>query len=385
MEVIYLKFIYLAIEASGSLTQLNNKTLNQVSELRNLGVDAKIALIVDRMPEKRYEFIDYYILEDLNGPIRFNIVKRLYRQYRLFILLKEIFISIENQSVLYLRYLRIPWFGYACSILKKRGFKIVAEHNAIENNESIGLRIWDTVYGPAFRKQVDGIVCVTNAITEYEIKRSNYLLKPHVTIGNGVAVSSLRIHSPPTFFGDQLNLIFVGFVTYKHGVDRLLRGLGNYQGKIKLHLSLVGDGSELVNLKKLVNELELQDLVTFTGYLTGEALDNLFDSSHIAIASLGQHRSYETEASDLKVREYCARGIPFIYGCSDGDFPNDFPYILYLPADESPIDIELILNFAERVCSKPDHITKMREYAREKLDWPIKMKLLEIFCESLVK
>jgi hypothetical protein len=90
------------------------------------------------------------------------------------------------------------------------------------------------------------------------------------------------------------------------------------------------------------------------------------------------------EASILKAREYCARGTPFIYGIADPDFPPDFPYILHVPADESPIDIEQVLAFAKEVCADPDHPQKMRRYAEEHLDWSVKMKKLKDFLEALV-
>ena len=99
---------------------------------------------------------------------------------------------------------------------------------------------------------------------------------------------------------------------------------------------------------------------------------------------MASHRRGLKEASILKAREYCARGIPFIYGISDPDFPPDFPYILRLPADESPIEIEDVLAFAKDVCADPDHPEKMRRYARENLDWSVKMKRLKEFLERLV-
>jgi len=102
------------------------------------------------------------------------------------------------------------------------------------------------------------------------------------------------------------------------------------------------------------------------------------------VGSLGIHRIGLKEASILKAREYCARGIPFIYGIADPDFPADFPYILHLPADESPIDIEQVITFADRVLADPDHPQKMHRYAEEHLDWSVKMKRLKDFLEALV-
>lgn len=170
-----------------------------------------------------------------------------------------------------------------------------------------------------------------------------------------------------------------------HGLDRLLQGLATYTGTTRVVFHIAGNGSELPHLQKLTNELGIADQVVFHGFLTGNALDALFEQCHIAVGSLGIHRIGLKEASILKAREYCARGIPFIYGISDPDFPEDFPYILHLPADESPIDIEKVLAFTKEVCVDPDHPQKMRQYAKEHLDWSVKMNKLKDFLETLTE
>lgn len=47
---------------------------------------------------------------------------------------------------------------------------------------------------------------------------------------------------------------------------------------------------------------------------------------------------------NFKNREYAARGIPFIYSETDEDF-DPMPYIMKVPADESPIDIHRLIRF----------------------------------------
>jgi len=89
--------------------------------------------------------------------------------------------------------------------------------------------------------------------------------------------------------------------------------------------------------------------------------------------------------SELKCREYCSRGIPYIIACDDSDFPDDFPYILRLPHDDSPIDMDQILPFVSSICQAHNHPQKMRLYAKDTLDWSVKMKKLKGFLEDLEK
>jgi len=75
----------------------------------------------------------------------------------------------------------------------------------------------------------------------------------------------------------------------------------------------------------------------------------------------------------LKAREYCARGILFVISYDDVGFPNDFPYMLKVPADESAVDIGQILQFYDRIKDR-DIIKEMRDYAEKNLSWEAKLK-----------
>ena len=57
----------------------------------------------------------------------------------------------------------------------------------------------------------------------------------------------------------------------------------------------------------------------------------------------------------MKNREYATRGIPFIYSEQDSDF-DDKPYVLKAPADESPIDIQQIIDFSSSFQMQPKEI-----------------------------
>jgi len=125
--------------------------------------------------------------------------------------------------------------------------------------------------------------------------------------------------------------------------------------------------------------------VLFHGFKTDKELDKLFDKCHIAVGSLGIHRLNLKHGSVLKVREYCARGIPFIYSAIDPDFPESFPYRLKVPANENPIEIPSVVEFAGKVLLDQEHSEKMRRHAEENLDWSIKMKRLFEFIKQIIK
>ena len=364
------------------------KMQQQATILIRLGVDVELIIFCGtNAPEIPCSFIKYYRHEYLNTNKTYNLLNKLKCQILKRKILIEIIKSLDKKSIVYLRY-PDPIF-YLIDPISHKSCKIVCEHNGIDYLEhklsgSYIELIFELFLGKRARKCVDGIVCVTNEIKQFELEHVGNNHKPHILIGNGISVSSVRLRAPPNLSG-TLNLLFVANVSRWHGIDRLLEGLAIYKGDTKVRFFLVGDGQDLLNLKLLVKKLGIDKNVITTGALEGSALDDLFEKSHLAVGSLGLHRMGMKEGSILKAREYCARGIPFLYECSDPDFPDDFPYIKKIAGDESPIDIEEVIRFAEEVYSDPEHHIKMRAYAEEKLDWSVKMKKLKEFCETLVE
>ncbi len=114
-------------------------------------------------------------------------------------------------------------------------------------------------------------------------------------------------------------------------------------------------------MKEIATDLNVSDRVIFHGFQTGESLAKLYDTCHLAVGSLGLHRIGLTQGSILKSREYCARGIPYMIACTDPDIPDDFPYICMVPPDESPVCIENVVEFANKVYDDQDHPKKMRD------------------------
>ena len=119
----------------------------------------------------------------------------------------------------------------------------------------------------------------------------------------------------------------------------------------------------------LIDMYNLQDKVFFHGPLFGQQLDDIFALCQFAIGSLGRHRSGITVIKTLKNREYAVRGLPFMYSEQDPDFDHQ-SYVLKAPADESPINIQQIIDFLERFTMKPEEIRQSVEH----LAWRIQMQ-----------
>ncbi|MBN1044496.1 MULTISPECIES: glycosyltransferase [unclassified Clostridium] len=224
-------------------------------------------------------------------------------------------------------------------------------------------------------KYVDLGICYNNVNKIFSI--------PVINIGNGVSVNKIKIKDKNiNKINNDLRLIAVANISFWHGFDRIINELNKYYSSNPnyiVNLTIVGDGDELNNLVQLVKKNNLQKYVKFKGAQKGTNLDKLFNESDIAIGSLGMKRNNLKDGSTLKLREYCSRGIPFIYGYNDNDFNEKFKYALKVPNDESYIDIKSLINFYESIKNDEFIIENMREYAEQNLSWENKVKkILEL-------
>ena len=169
-------------------------------------------------------------------------------------------------------------------------------------------------------------------------------------------------------------------VHYWHGYDRLIAGLGEYYkngGNRDVFFHIVGgvgpsemyDSMHAPGFHELIEKYQIQDKVIFHDQLFGDALTAVFNQCQFAIGSLARHRSGITNIKTLKNREYAARGIPFVYSENDSDFDKQ-PYVLKVPADKSPIDINKIIEFVDTHTMNPLDI----RHTVEHLAWKNQMQ-----------
>jgi hypothetical protein len=203
-----------------------------------------------------------------------------------------------------------------------------------------------------------------------------------INISNGVDFDSIPLHQPSAISRQPsaLHLIGVAEVHYWHGYDRLIAGIGEYYkngGKRDVFFHVVGgvgpsemyDSMHAPGFAELMEKYDIKEHVIFHGQLFGDELDAVFNQCQFAIGSLARHRSGITVIKTLKNREYATRGIPFIYSEQDSDF-DEQPYVLKAPADESPVEIQQIIDFVSSVQMHPKEIRLTVEH----LSWKRQMQ-----------
>jgi hypothetical protein len=280
-------------------------------------------------------------------------------------------------------------------IFKEFGNKIIIEHQSKELDEIKSLMVnnkfglkpskllsWfqysflpyfnEKYYGEQINKFIKASICVTGEIAKYQKQKGS---RNSFVITNGISTKNFELKSNLSF-GSELNLLFLkGTSGYSpwNGFERLVESIDYYYSKathpIKINLLVYGHHVE--------GELPSRAFVYEGGFVSGKELDDVFNKVQIGVSGIQVYIKNFREGTSLKVREYIARGLPFIYAYTDPDLNDEAKeFSLQFPNDDSLIDMEQVIEFAKRTLSDPLLPQKMRKYAEEHLDYEVKMKKL---------
>ena len=373
-----MKILFLVYHGFSEVSGISKKIHYQVKGLRENGHDVHLCYYGFAENGHRCRYIDDEVIKDYGTGKWAGIRQRLDYNCIYDYCVKE------GIQFVYARCFQNanPWLVNFFKRLKKAGVHAVTEIPTYPYDSEfvgfplmtrMGLKV-DQMFRRQLSAQMDAIVTFSDAKEIFGQRTIN--------ISNGVDFDSIPLHHcQQSSIDTQLYLIGVAEVHYWHGFDRLIAGLGEYYQHTAhprdVFFHIVGgvgpsemyDSMHAPGFAELMEKYQIKDKVIFHGQLFGKELDDVFNQCQFAIGSLARHRSGITNIKTLKNREYATRGIPFIYSEQDSDFDNQ-PYVIKAPADESPIDIQQIIDFVESFTMKPIDIRKTVEH----LTWKIQMQ-----------
>lgn len=373
-----MKILFLVYHGFSEVSGISKKIHYQVKGLRENGHDVRLCYYGFAENGHRCRYIDDKVIQDYGTGKLAGLRQRLSYDcvYDYCIREKIEFVyarCFQNAN---------PWLIRFFKRIKKAGIHSVteiptypydAEFVGFPFQTQMNLKV-DQMFRHKLCAQMDAIVTFSDAKEIFGQRTIN--------ISNGVDFDSIPLHQPSAINHQpsELHLIGVAEVHYWHGYDRLIAGIGEYYkngGKRDVFFHIVGgvascemhDSMHAPGYIELMEKYHVKDRVIFHGQLFGDELDAVFNQCQFAIGSLARHRSGITVIKTLKNREYATRGIPFIYSEQDSDF-DEQPYVLKIPADESPVDMNKIWNFMDSFQMKPVEIRKTVEH----LTWTIQMQ-----------
>lgn len=362
---------------------LTNKYDGQIKGFKCLGLDVYYMAFDDQ---------NYYLMHNGNK----DILKRIsngkssrYLHLAAFIdMYRCALIAMKNLNFdyLYVRNDPIDINGIAMyRLAKNQGIKVITEvpsypvyrDNVKNPIRKIMLGISDMMLR-YISKYVDIYTVIGNSCTVYNNK-------PAINIYNGVDIELFALKKPMA--DDSINIIGVASMSKWQGYDRAIKGLAQYKGNKNIHLRLVGndgDGS-LAEWKELATRLNVSNKVEFIPALYGDDLNELINKSDVGLATLALFRSGLKEASPLKAREYMSRGLPIVCSSNDSTLLNAQQYLCIVPEDDSPLDMNKIVDFAHSVKNNMSISEAMRSFALENMTWESTLKNVFARLEEICK
>ena len=285
-------------------------------------------------------------------------------------LLKK-WIKKYNITRTYIRYdWADKWFLDFLHYQKEQGIRTVLEIPSFPYDDLaiIGCQsamLEDKYYRNQMKKYID-------VVSDYDGEKEIFGIQC-INLQNGVNMEEYPLRQRK-YENGKVVLIAVASMLKWHGYERIILGMKKYyenKGKMDIIFKLVGDGTEINYYKRLVDENHLEKNIIFLGKLDGADLDREYINADIAVGGLGFFKIAIDVGSSIKVREYCARGIPFIYGYDDLGFYGNEEYALQVSNDEQIIDMNQVIEFYHSFREQKDISIKMRKKAEKDFTWEV--------------
>lgn len=285
----------------------------------------------------------------------------------------KMFLHNQSYDACYIRYeFSDPGFLNLLRTLRKSCSQIILELPTYpyedENRDNFlsRMRLWIDGY---WRKKLKRYV---DLITTFYAGYKTIFGIPVQVIPNGFDFSTMSLVKGE-LSEEAIHIIAVSSMRAWHGYERFLEGMRIYYQNEKLPkrnivLHLVGNGREYEKYCRLVEKYGLQAHVIMEGAMNGKPLDDLYDRCAIGIDSLARHRSGIDVLSSLKSREYGAKGLPMINSCRIDIIEEEFPYLLRVSADETPICISDVIAFYDRCFCSGKSRTQVGEEIRKYME-----------------
>lgn len=183
-------------------------------------------------------------------------------------------------------------------------------------------------------------------IDEYNIKKEKISIIP-----NGVDLSLFDISTTK----NPKKIVFAGAMYYHRGLDILLEAIPSVVNKIPdAKFVLLGSGTELEKLKKIVLDNKLEKSVDFMGWINRDKIPENISDASIGIGPL-RLTDVTSRALPIKVLEYMAVSLPII--AKKGTLPKDV-----LENEKNGFFINNATDLAEKIIlllNNPDKMEKM--------------------------
>lgn len=232
-------------------------TFNLVNFLNKNGFPSKILYL--------QEITDNYL-----EPFEFTLGMRSYKSIDCIPKLFDWFLKRELNNENCLVHTHLPWsLYYSFGFIKQYQLKSV---HTVHNSQDFAVNFpFNRTLNRALLNQFSAVIGISDAVTDNI--RTLELTKPIIkTINNGIQLFESKKREPKS----KLKLVTVGILKKQKGYDFALEIISELRDQVESY-TIVGNGKERIKLEKLVEKLQLSEIVHFVGS-TSSPGDFIYDS-----------------------------------------------------------------------------------------------------------
>jgi len=179
----------------------------------------------------------------------------------------------------------------------------------------INIKRWERAQNELLRR-ADKVVLVTEEAREEAVKSAGIAPEKVVVVPNTIH-PEIFLNYPINEavlekFTDTFNLVYVGDTGLRRGTADLIRALPLIKQKVpNVKLILVGKSSEDVTLKKLAQELGIEENVSFEGWQDVSLFPSYIHAAHVCLSPLHRNLHHDTTFAN-KLFQYMAMAKPLV-------------------------------------------------------------------------
>ena len=356
--------------------------------LAKLGWDITLFSVAEDINEQQPDYpFEHVLTERKHVSIASELLFQLKLAFKLF------FSRILHPDVVYIRSSFMMFAPVAYALLLKIPF--FYEINGIQANETSHryiAKIAEKIEN-LFLKKVAGIFCVTEELKEYFMKRTGLPENCFHVVHNGADADIWPEDGFCREVEDRLNIGFLGHFQDRQGLETIFRALPKIHREISnVHLIVGGSGPEENRYKKYVNELGIEEIVEFVGFVNKKELPLFLSKADVVVASYtSEFANGSTGLSPIKMFTYlsCERLVV----ASDVSSLSDFrkcPAVIFAKPDDPDDFAKKIVGVLEMTQQEHDLLgKKARRFILDGYTWDHVAKKtdekIKHWCKSLRK
>ena len=226
----------------------------------------------------------------------------------------------------------------------------------------------------------DVVIATNNSYKNIAITRGGLDPENVFVVRNGPDLRAFKAvpPNPALKYGKDYLVGYVGTMSIQEGLDILLKAAQHIKnmGRRDIHFTCVGGGPSLSQLRKMVEDMNLGDMVNFTGRIPDEQLVQILSTADVCV-NPDKPCEMNSISTMIKIMEYMALSKPIVqFDMKEGRF-SAMDASLYADNGLGPEDFaaKIILLLADT-----DARQRMGEFGRrrvqEELAWDYSVKNL---------